>query len=114
MSNPLIDKFYEIHPEKKEIPNEEVKKLDKNIKIECDVKIKKQEMEKFQKAFSSLPHKVMNPNTGFQTTIPNSANREFLRVAEQIVNDRATVYSYNIEYDEYNLTPKITFVVYRH
>lgn len=114
MSNPLIDKFYEIHPEKKEIPDEEVNKLDKNTKIELDIEIKKQEMEKFQKVFSSSPPKVMNSNTGFRTTIPDSANREFLRVAEQIVNDRATAYSYNIEYDEYSITPKITFVVYQH
>jgi hypothetical protein len=98
MSNPLIEKFYELHPEKKEKP--------KMPRIE-DYKGEETFADELKK---SNFIKAKNPKTSLKTYDPDSVNVSFQQVAEQVKNGEAQVSSMSMEMDIMSGT-KITFEV---
>jgi hypothetical protein len=85
MTNPLIEKFYELHPEKKE-------KL-KKVKYELDPEFVKQIENK-----STLPIDPTTKNPPSLKTFDNpSSNDTFLQIAGKIMNGEAQVLSMSME-----------------
>jgi len=90
MTNPLIDKFYELHPEKKEKP-----------------KPQKTHTEKLKE----LRDTSTIPITKFTTHDIDSINDSFLQIAEKIKNKEAQVCTMNMDYEHHSRTQRITFEV---
>jgi hypothetical protein len=93
MTNPLIEKFYELHPEKKETPNN----------------------------LPPVTTEPYNPsaNTKASTSIKSydvhSVSDSFFQVAEKIKKGTAKVTCMNTEYDtigHFSMGVKVTFEVY--
>jgi hypothetical protein len=93
MTNPLIDKFYELHPEKKEKPKPDYYKAEKSYTEEL----------KELRDTSTIPIKKL---TSYDV---DSSRDSFLQVAEQIKNGEAKVSSMSMQIDMYGTT--ITFEV---
>ncbi len=97
MSNPLIDKFYELYPEKKEEP--------KKVEFEGTVKLSQEQMDIVSK-YLTTPDNYSNTNT--QSTITttnllsscitavNPYNIEFFKVANEIQKGNARVVSVEV------------------
>ena len=103
MSNPLIEKFYELHPEKKEKP-----KVIKTDKFEGEVTVSQVE-NAFKKWTSSTSIKgnqigytcideITKPPS-LKTYDPDSVNVSFQQIAEKIKNGKAKVSSVSINAD---------------
>ena len=137
MTNPLIQKFYELHPEKKQTPK--VIKAE-NFKVEIKPKVQYELDKKFSEQLNDLQVKFAeqvkfagysnpsdatapyNPsaNTKASTSIKsydvNSVSDSFFQVAEKIKDGTAKVTSMNMEYDNvggsFMAGQRITFEVY--
>ena len=83
MTNPLIDKFYELHPEKKEKPKPDYYKGEKSYA---------EELEELRDT-STIPTKKL---TSYD---PHSGEDSFLQVAEKIKNKDARVTSVTLNRD---------------
>ena len=83
MTNPLIDKFYELHPEKKEKPKPDYYKGEKSYAEEL----------KELRDTSTIPIKKL---TSYDV---DSSRDSFLQVAEQIKNGEAKVSSMSMQID---------------
>jgi hypothetical protein len=127
MSNPLLDKYFELHPEKKEKP--ENLKHAKDAKVEFFFKEEfVEELEKIQSQPSvTIPYTSQNSvATGgigitkssfpkLTTYDTDSANDAFFQVAQKIKDGKAKVSNVSIELDAYGnfiCGKKITFEVY--
>ncbi len=119
MSNPLLDKYFELYPEKKEEP--------KKVEYEVDpTAVSVDEYLKYTKPYLSSPNiplttspTVVNPNSPI-TPAPKpyvshdyvSGNNALLEVASKIQNDRARVSSVSVERDILNKYSRVVFEVY--
>lgn len=112
MSNPLIEKYFEIYPEKKEKP--------KKVELEGTVKLSEEQMDIVSKYlttpnnYSTTSVTGVNPNSVSATTAANhipkltsydthSAENYFLEVAEKIKNKNAKVTSITLNSDRAGL-----------
>ena len=114
MTNPLIEKFYELHPEKKEKPKGKVAEVDEAFKKWAS-----------NTNSTSVASNLTNPSVATSTTGITKAsniftthdihdtNKSFLQVAETIKNGKAQVSNMSMEVDVgcYNGVKKITFEV---
>jgi hypothetical protein len=121
MTNPLIEKFYELHPEKKEKP-----KFIKAKNAEVKLEVPPEWLEQNTTSITSVTSNITTPsgatsNTGITKASPikcfdnPSANDAFLQIAEKIKNGTAQVSSMSIELDAYgnfSYGKRITFEVY--
>jgi len=98
MTNPLIDKYFELYPEKKEKP--------KLPRIE-DYKGE----ETFADELKKLRDTSTIPVSKIKSYDPDSVNVSFQQIAEKVKNGEAQVSSMNMEMDIMYGT-KITFEVY--
>jgi hypothetical protein len=104
MSNPLIDKYFELYPEKKEEPKE----------VECelpvDFKTKLKELRDTSDILVTTPLgtaplnsnnyiSTRNASTSFKTYDPDSGNDSFLQIAEKVKNKDARVTSVTLNRD---------------
>ena len=99
MTNPLIDKFYELHPEKKEkpkLPRIEDYKGEKTIADEL----------------KELRDTSTIPITKLISYDNESLNDSFLQIAEKVKNKQAQIYSMNMDIDQQTRTQRITFEVW--
>ena len=96
MTNPLIDKFYELHPEKKEEPKPDYYKGEKSYAEELE----------------ELRDTSTIPITKLTSYDNESLNDGFLQIAEKLKNKEAQVYSMNIDIDHSSRTKRITFEVW--
>lgn len=98
MSNPLLDKFYEMFPEKKEKP--------KIIKAEnAKIAIKGNQIGYSDKTNISITKPPILKSYDL-----DDLKASFQQVAEQLQNDKAQVVSMNMEFGDH--MNKITFEVY--
>jgi hypothetical protein len=127
MTNPLIEKYFELYPEKKEkpkLPRIEDYKGEKTIADEV-----KEEKDIFSKYMENLnfpyapPQSVATSNTGITAANPfpitkltsydnESLNDSFLQIAEKVKNKQAQIYSMNMDIDQQTRTQRITFEVW--
>jgi hypothetical protein len=96
MTNPLIDKFYELHPEKKEKPKPDYYKGEKSYAEELE----------------ELRDTSTIPITKLISYDNESLTDGFLQIAEKLKNKEAQVYSMNIDIDHSSRTKRITFEVW--
>jgi hypothetical protein len=123
MTNPLLDKFYEMFPEKKEEPK--VIKAE-NAKIGFELKQEFLEQLANQPPITSVAsnHTTHSVETGIPgitkassltTYDPDSGKDAFLQIAEKVKNGIAQVKTVSIEVEDYGVFiygKKITFEVY--
>jgi len=112
MTNPLIEKFYELHPEKKEKPKGTVSEVDEAFK-KCSSNTS---------VTSNLTNlSVATSTTGIikASTIKSydkySGNDAFLQIAEKVKNGTAQVSSVSLQVDaigRFSYGKRITFEVY--
>lgn len=95
MSNPLIDKFYELHPEKKEEP----KKVEYELPVDFKTKLK--ELRDTSTVPVNTPNIITakNASTSFKTYDPHSGEDSFLQIAEKVKNKDARVTSVTLNRD---------------
>jgi hypothetical protein len=91
MTNPLIDKFYELHPEKKEKPKPQKTHTERLIELRDTSTI---------------------PITKLTSYDNESLNDSFLQIAEKVKNKQAQIYSMNMDIDQQTRTQRITFEVW--
>jgi hypothetical protein len=96
MTNPLIDKFYELHPEKKEKPKPDYYKGEKSYAEELE----------------ELRDTSTIPITKLISYDNESLKDGFLQIAEKLKNKEAQVSSMNIDIDHSSRTKRITFEVW--
>lgn len=115
MTNPLIDKFYELHPEKKEKPKPDYYKGEKSYAEE----LKKVEYEldpEFVKQLENKSTLPTDPTTKKLPTLPSydidDGRDSFLQIAEKVKNKQAQIYSMNMDIDQQTRTQRITFEVW--
>jgi hypothetical protein len=99
MTNPLLDKFYELYPEKKEkpkLPRIEDYKGEKTIADEL----------------KELRDTSTIPITKLTSYDNESLNDSFLQIAEKVKNKQAQIYSMNMDIDQQTRTQRITFEVW--
>ena len=96
MTNPLIDKFYELHPEKKEEPKPDYYKGEKSYAEELE----------------ELRDTSTIPITKLTSYDNESLIDNFLQIAEKLKNKEAKVYSMNVDIDYSYRTKRITFEVW--
>lgn len=121
MSNPLIEKFYELHPEKKEKPKV-IKAENAKVEYELDPNFLGQlaKLNPPTPITSNLTSpSVATSNTGitkassFITHDIHDTEKTFLQVAEKIKQGKAKVGSVSMEVDSMSIMrDKITFEVY--
>ena len=95
MTNPLIDKFYELHPEKKEKPKPDYYKGEKSYAEELE----------------ELRDTSTIPITKLTTHDIDSINDSFLQIAKKVKNKQAQVCTMNMDYEHHTRTQRITFEV---
>ena len=132
MSNPLIDKFYELHPEKKEKPKsqkppiveyfdevgsapsqeviEKLRQLQPNSKIISSVTTPTTTNPNSASAITSANH-ISPPFKALTSYDPHSGEDSFLQTAEKVKNGEAQVTSMSMERDIMSGTSIITFEV---
>ncbi len=96
MTNPLIDKYFELYPEKKEkpkLPRIEDYKGEKTIAEEL----------KELRAPSTIP---ITKLTSYDN---ESLNDSFLQIAEKVKNKQAQICCINMDYEHQTRTQRITF-----
>jgi hypothetical protein len=107
MTNPLIDKYFELYPEKKEKP-----KVIKDIRFaqeyECEF-IKAENVKVEIKGNSSGVICAKNPPS-LKTYDPDSGNDAFLQIADKIKNGNAQVSSMSMEMGDFT-SKTVTFEV---
>jgi hypothetical protein len=114
MTNPLIQKYYEIYPEKKEEP----KKVEYELTPEFYEELKKLNSTNISVASNLTTPSVATSNTGITKSSPikcfdnPSANDAFLQIAEKVKNGTAQVSNVSIEVEHYAYGKKTTFEVY--
>ena len=108
MSNPLLDKFYEMFPEKKEKPKI-IKAENAKVAIKCN-QIGYSDSDKTSVIASNTNISITKPRK-ITTYDPDSANDSFQQVAERVKKGDAQVSSMSMERDIMSGT-KITFEVY--
>ena len=96
MTNPLIDKFYELHPEKKEEPKPDYYKGEKSYAEELE----------------ELRDTSTIPITKLTSYDNESLIDDFLQIAEKVKNKQAQIYSMNMDMDYSCRTKTITFEVW--
>ena len=96
MTNPLIDKFYELHPEKKEEPKPDYYKGEKS----------------YAEELRELRDTSTIPIAKFTTYDIDSIKDSFLQIAEKIKNKEAQVHTMNIYYEHQTGTQRIVFDVF--
>lgn len=116
MTNPLIEKFYELHPEKKEKPKET------KAEIEITDTLKKYPSTNTTSLTSNLTNlSVATSTTGIIKASPikcfdnPSGNDAFLQIAEKVKNGTAQVSSVSLQVDaigRFSYGKRITFEVY--
>jgi|GEM_PF-2103868 len=119
MTNPLIQKYYEIYPEKKEEPKkEESKKEEYELTLEFFEELKKLNSTNISVASNLTTPSVATSNTGI-TKIKSydkySGNDAFLELAEKVKNGTAQVKCVSLEVDAigcFSCGKRITFEVY--
>ncbi len=130
MSNPLLDKYFELYPEKTEKPKS-IKEENAKIDFECEGKVT--QVEKAFKKWASNTNSTLvtsSPNIPLTTSPtvvnPNSligpspksnvnANNFFLEIAEKIKNGTAQVTTASLQVDAvgtFSFGKTITFEVY--
>jgi hypothetical protein len=113
MTNPLIDKYFELYPEKKEEP----KKVEYELPEDFKTKLKE------LRDTSTIPSVALpnapnlntkaNPYISALTCYDNeSLTDSFLQIAEKLKNKQAQVTSMNMEIDHQTRTQRITFEVW--
>jgi hypothetical protein len=122
MTNPLIQKYYEIYPEKKEEPKkEESKKEEYELTLEFFEELKKLNSTNISVASNLTTPSVATSNTSITkaSTIKSydkySGNDAFLELAEKVKNGTAQVKCVSLEVDAigcFSCGKKITFEVY--
>ena len=95
MTNPLIEKYFELYPEKKEKP--------KLPRIE-DYNGEKTIAEELKE----LRDTSTIPITKLTSYDNESLNDSFLQIAERVKNKQAKIYSMNMDYDHQTRTQRIT------
>ena len=114
MTNPLIQKYYEIYPEKKE----ESKKVEYELTPEFYEELKKLNSTNISVASNLTTPSVATSNTGITKASPikcfdnESLTDAFLQIAEKVKNGTAQVYSMNMDMDYSYRTKRITFEVW--
>jgi hypothetical protein len=116
MTNPLIDKFYELHPEKKEEPKPDYYKGEKSYAEELK-KVEYYELDpEFVKQLKNKSTLPTDPTTKKLPTLTSYYNDNlqngFLQIAEKLKNKEAKVYSMNVDIDYSYRTKRITFEVW--
>lgn len=118
MSNPLLDKYFELYPEKKEEPKKVEYEIDSSTVAAVD------EYLKYTKPYLSSPNiplttspTVVNPNSLIGPSPKSSvnANNFFLEIAEKIKNGTAQVTTASLQVDAvgtFSFGKTITFEVY--
>ena len=109
MTNPLIDKFYELHPEKKEKPKPDYYKGEKSYAEEL------KELRDTSCVPVNTPNIITKANhiPSLITYDVDSGKDSFLQIAEKIKNGKAQVASMSMERDVMSIMPnKIIFEVY--
>lgn len=107
MSNPLIDKYFELYPEKKEEPKPDYYKGEKSYAEELE------ELEELSVATSNTGITAVNPYISKLTSYDNeSLTDSFLQIAEKLKNKQAQVTSMNMGIDHQTRTHRITFEVW--
>ena len=96
MTNPLIDKFYELHPEKKEEPKPDYYKGEKSYA---------EELKELRDTSTILIKKLTSYDV-------DSGRDSFLQIAEKIKNGEAKVSSMGMDIDQQTRTQRITFEVW--
>lgn len=96
MTNPLIDKFYELHPEKKEKPKPDYYKGEKSYA---------EELKELRDTSTILIKKLTSYDV-------DSSRDSFLQIAEKIKNGEAKVSSMGMDIDQQTRTQRITFEVW--
>jgi hypothetical protein len=123
MTNPLIDKYFELYPEKKEEPK--VIKAE-NAKIGFELKPEFLEQLANKPSITSVASNHTTPavatsNTGITKASPiksydkHSANDVFLELAEKVKNGTAQVNCVSLQFDAiggFSCGKRITFEVY--
>jgi hypothetical protein len=114
MSNPLLDKYFELYPEKKEEP--------KKVEYEID-SAAVDDYLKFVKSYRSDPNiplttqSVATSNTGITkasnpfATYADDLKVSFLQVAEQLQTGKAQIASINVDMNNHLALKRITFEV---
>ena len=103
MSNPLIDKFYELHPEKKEKPKSQKPPIVEYFD-EVGATPSQEVIEKLRQ---------LQPNSKIisaSASTPPSLMSSFLQIAEKVKNKDARVTSMNVSRDIPGIT-RVTFEV---
>lgn len=108
MSNPLLDKFYEMFPEKKEKPKI-IKAENAKVAIKCN-QIGYSDSDKTSVIVSNTNISITKPRK-ITTYDPDDLKVSFQQIAEQVKNGEAQVSSMSMEMDIMSGT-KITFEVY--
>lgn len=110
MTNPLIDKYFEIYPEKREKP--------KKVELEGTVKLSEEQMDIVSKYlttpnnYSTTSVTGVNPNSVSATTAANpypkltsydvdSVKDSFFQIAEKVKNGEARVVSMHMNMEHY-------------
>jgi hypothetical protein len=113
MTNPLIQKFYELHPEKKQTPKViKAENFEVEIKPKVQYEIDKKIAQRLQDLQNNLPPVTTAPyNPSATTKAPtsiksydvHSVSDSFFQVAEKIKDGTAKVTCMNMEYDNVGL-----------
>jgi hypothetical protein len=110
-NNPLIDKYFELYPEKKEPPKMPlIEDYEGEETIADELKKSKAENAKITITGNSSGF-ICNPNPPSLTTYdPDSGKDAFLQIAEKVKNGESKVVSMGMERDMMSET-KLTFEV---
>ena len=122
MTNPLIEKFYELHPEKKETPK--VIKAE-NFQVELQGQFphkidpilfkKLEELKNNPPSVATVQSATTKASTSIKSYDVHSVSDSFFQVAEKIKKGTAKVTCMNTEYDtigHFSMGVKVTFEVY--
>lgn len=120
MSNPLIDKYFELYPEKKEEPKPEPKKEYLGLSQEQMDIVSKYLTDPKNYSTTSVTPTTINPNSVNAITAANpypkitsygvdSGKDSFLQIAEKVVNGEAKVVYTSVNMEHYRRS--VTFEV---
>lgn len=112
MTNPLIDKYFELYPEKKEKPKGTVSEVDEAFKKWSSNTSVTSNLTNLSVATSTTGIIKASPIKCFDNP---SANDVFLQIAEKVKNGTAQVSSVSLQVDaigRFSYGKRITFEVY--
>lgn len=101
MSNPLLDKFYELHPEKKE---------NNKVKLSGEIQLSQEFLDALENHSKSVSVSIPNNSSNvtatealakkqFKTYDPSSVRDMFFQIADLIQNDRAIIQDAQIKFE---------------